>query len=216
MARAAGARTPGAPRGGRRGRGGRRAGDARRRSAPLFRVGRLDHRRLRRARLPRDARPRRRRRDLVAHTARRLGPAGAPLRAPLAAGRPLRARRLPARQRRDHLPVPGARARAWPLVGAGATGGRRVRHGHTLVDGARWYGIFPPGWPALLAAGYRVALPWLVNPLLAFASVGLFSAFTRRAGLDQVEQRLATAVVALSPFLVFLSGTYMSHTASLF
>jgi len=87
---------------------------------------------------------------------------------------------------------------------------------HTLFDGPRWYGIFPPGWPALLAAGYRVALPWLVNPLLAVATVGFFHAFTRRAGLDAVEQRLATAVVALSPFLVFLSGTYMSHTASLF
>jgi hypothetical protein len=87
---------------------------------------------------------------------------------------------------------------------------------HTLVDGARWYGIFPPGWPALLAAGYRLAIPWLVNPLLAIATVGFFHAFTRRAGLDAVEQRLATAIVALSPFFVFLNGTYMSHTASLF
>ena len=31
----------------------------------------------------------------------------------------------------------------------------------------RWYSIFPPGWPAMLAIGTLLEVPWLVNPLLA-------------------------------------------------
>ncbi len=87
---------------------------------------------------------------------------------------------------------------------------------HVLVDGERWYGIFPPGWPALLAAGLRAGAPWLVNPLLAFASLGLFAALTRRAGLAPAERAIAVATLTLAPCFVVQAATLMSHLASLF
>ena len=31
---------------------------------------------------------------------------------------------------------------------------------------ARWFSPVPPGWPAILAVGAFVGLPWLVDPIL--------------------------------------------------
>jgi hypothetical protein len=42
-----------------------------------------------------------------------------------------------------------------------------------IVSGDRWYSIFPPGWPALLAIGQFLRVPMLVNPLLGGACVVL-------------------------------------------
>ena len=36
-----------------------------------------------------------------------------------------------------------------------------------LQHGEFWAGIYPYGWPALLALGYLMRIPWLLNPLLA-------------------------------------------------
>ena len=41
----------------------------------------------------------------------------------------------------------------------------------TIVDGPRWFGYAFPGWPAVLALGALVGLPWLVNPLIAGLTV---------------------------------------------
>lgn len=89
-------------------------------------------------------------------------------------------------------------------------------HTHTLVDGERWYGIMNPGWPLVLAIGTAVGAPWAVAPLLAAATVVLLFAFYRRAGLDAIESRVALLFVVVSPFFVFMSGSYMAHPASLF
>jgi hypothetical protein len=35
----------------------------------------------------------------------------------------------------------------------------------------RWYSPVPPGWPFALAAGMRLGVPWLVNPVLAGVNV---------------------------------------------
>jgi hypothetical protein len=86
---------------------------------------------------------------------------------------------------------------------------------HVMTADGRWFGIFPPGWPALLAAGVRAGVPWLVNPLLALAAVGLFSALARRAGLNDVERRIATVTLAVAPCFTIQAATWMSHLASL-
>src|SRR4030095_14990200 len=39
------------------------------------------------------------------------------------------------------------------------------------VSGARWYSVFPPGWPLVLAIGAKLGVPWLVNPLLGGAGI---------------------------------------------
>ena len=82
------------------------------------------------------------------------------------------------------------------------------------LEAGRWYSPFPPGWPLVLAAGVRLGVPWLVNPLLAGVSV-LLAARLFGALLPRREARLATLLFALSPWQLFLAMSFMSHTLSL-
>ena len=79
-----------------------------------------------------------------------------------------------------------------------------------LVRDGRWFGKFPPGWPALLAAGVKLGAPWLVNPLLAALTVALLY---RLGGLK--TGLLITLLLATSPFYLIMSGSLMAHPAEL-
>lgn len=79
---------------------------------------------------------------------------------------------------------------------------------------AQWYSIFPPGWPAVLAAGMWAGLPWLVNPLLAgvnilLASLLLQTLYSRRTA------RMAVLLLAGSPWFVLMGMNFMAHTLTL-
>lgn len=79
----------------------------------------------------------------------------------------------------------------------------------------RRFGKYPPGWPVVLSFGTRFDIPWLVNPLLAGFAVWL----TYRLGSKirgQVVGVLAATLSASSPMLLMLSGSFMSHSLSLF
>jgi len=82
------------------------------------------------------------------------------------------------------------------------------------IDSTRWFSIFPPGWPALLALGVLAGVPWLVNPLLAGLNVLLCFSLFRRV-YDRRTATLATALFAFSPWHLFMAMSYMSHTMSL-
>ena len=74
----------------------------------------------------------------------------------------------------------------------------------------RWFSQYPPGAPAAYAAGGLVGMAWLVGPLASLALVGATGLagcllFDRRVGLA------ALALAALSPFVLFQAGSYMSH-----
>ena len=86
---------------------------------------------------------------------------------------------------------------------------------HLMIHDGNWYGIMNPGWPAILAAGELIRLPWIINPILGGLGLIAFGAFFREAGLDDREGRLAVLLMALSPLLIFMSGSYMSHPANL-
>jgi 4-amino-4-deoxy-L-arabinose transferase-like glycosyltransferase len=76
------------------------------------------------------------------------------------------------------------------------------------------FGKYPPGWPGILAAGVLAGLPWLVNPLLAALSLYLIY----RLGKTLYDERvglLAAALGLTSPLFLVLSGSYLSHLASL-
>lgn len=78
----------------------------------------------------------------------------------------------------------------------------------------RWFSPFPPGWPAILAIGAALGTPWLVNPILGGVAVVLTylllgELYPRRTA------RLATVLLACSPWALFLSMSLMSHVASL-
>ena len=73
---------------------------------------------------------------------------------------------------------------------------------------------FPVGWPALLAIGERLGVPWLVNPLLAGALPPLCWLLAREWTEEPVA-RLSAVVIALSPGVWLLAASRMSHTSVL-
>lgn len=82
------------------------------------------------------------------------------------------------------------------------------------LDGDRWFSPVPPGWPALLAIGVLLGVPWLVNPVLAGANT-LAAWFLIRELYGLRTARLAALLLALSPWHVFMGMNFMTHTAAL-
>ena len=86
-----------------------------------------------------------------------------------------------------------------------------------LVRDGRWFGKYPPGFPALLAIGVLAGAPWLVNPLLATLAVPLLYVLARRLYPETRSVAvLAAALPLASPFFLFMSGSQMAHPAELF
>jgi hypothetical protein len=74
----------------------------------------------------------------------------------------------------------------------------------------RWLSQYPPGQPLLLAAALAAGAWWILNPLLA----GLLVVATYRVARwcwDEPSARLGAALLCLSPFVVAIAGSEMSH-----
>jgi len=84
---------------------------------------------------------------------------------------------------------------------------------HVVNDG-KFYGKYPPGWPALLAAGVLIGAPWIINPLLGAAVLGAVYALARRRFSVEVATIAALSLLGC-PFLIFNSASYFSHVACL-
>jgi 4-amino-4-deoxy-L-arabinose transferase-like glycosyltransferase len=82
-----------------------------------------------------------------------------------------------------------------------------------FFDG-RWFSKYPPGYPLLLAPALWAGVPWLVNAL----SAGIALAAVYMAGVAMYGQhvaRWAALVGLLSPWVIFMSGSYMSHATTM-
>ena len=79
----------------------------------------------------------------------------------------------------------------------------------------RWFSPVPPGWPAMLAAGAFFGVPWLVNPILAGLTVVLAYLLLRQF-CSLRTARLCLALLAVSPWFIFMNMSFMTHTSSLF
>ena len=78
----------------------------------------------------------------------------------------------------------------------------------------RWYSPVPPGWPAVLAVGTKLGVPWLVNPALGIAAVVLtYRVLGTMYSLR--TSRLATLLLATSPWFLFMAMSFMTHTLTL-
>ncbi len=96
------------------------------------------------------------------------------------------------------LPLPGPAA-AWVIP-------------NTLVTPLGWVSQYPPLHPLLLALGFLVSAPWLVGPLCLGVTVAFGFLITGRLFPEAPGvSRFGGALLAASPFLVFLSGGYLSH-----
>lgn len=84
----------------------------------------------------------------------------------------------------------------------------------TVVRGPRWYSQYPIGAPMLLSIGLVLGAPWIVNPLLLGVAAWQLHRFVRRA-FGEPLARASVLLFALTPFVLVLGATQMSHAASL-
>lgn len=82
------------------------------------------------------------------------------------------------------------------------------------VSGNRWYGVFPPGWPLVLAIGVRIGVPFLVNPVLGGLCVLLAYLLVQELS-DRGTARMSALLLAVSPWHLLMSMSFMSHVLSL-
>jgi hypothetical protein len=83
-----------------------------------------------------------------------------------------------------------------------------------LDANGRWFSQFPIGGAVLLALGAAIGAPWLVNPLLVAWTVVSFYRFARVVTTESFA-RWASLLFALCPYLLFLAGSQLNHTAGL-
>lgn len=83
------------------------------------------------------------------------------------------------------------------------------------LDPDRWFSPVPPGWPAVLAIGVWMGVPWLVNPVLGGIAVLLTHRVVLDASNDRRTARLSTILLATSPWFLFLNMSLMTHTLTL-
>lgn len=83
------------------------------------------------------------------------------------------------------------------------------------VSDEGWFSTTAPGWPAVLALGVLVGMPWLVNPVLTGLSVLLAYGVVARAATED-RARLVALLMATSPFVLAVGATYMTHALTLF
>jgi len=85
---------------------------------------------------------------------------------------------------------------------------------NVILEPARWCSLYPPGWPLLLALGWRLHAPWLMTPLLlALAVAGVWLAGRRL--YDPATGLLAAAALACSPFALLMAADAMAHVPAL-
>ena len=83
-----------------------------------------------------------------------------------------------------------------------------------MVHDGKWFSVFPPGWPLVLALGVIAGVPWILNPLLSGAGVLLAYAVVRRVHRSSTAL-LAALLLATSPLYVTVGATYMAHPLSI-
>jgi hypothetical protein len=84
-----------------------------------------------------------------------------------------------------------------------------------IVRDGMWFGKYPPGYPAVLAAGVLVGEPWLVNATFAALCVLLIYLLARRL-YDFPTAILSAVLLTVSPFFLLQAGSLLSHVVSLF
>jgi hypothetical protein len=84
---------------------------------------------------------------------------------------------------------------------------------HFVINDGKWYGIYFPGHPALLALGERLHLMRWVPAVTATLTVPLTFAVGRRVfGLRAAI--LALPLLVLSPFFILSSATLLAHSTA--
>ncbi len=83
---------------------------------------------------------------------------------------------------------------------------------NTVITPEGWVSQYPPFPALLLAVGEWAGVPWLVFPLMVGVTVTLTTLLAGRIfGENAAVTRLGGLLLAVSPFMAFLGGGYLSH-----
>ncbi len=85
---------------------------------------------------------------------------------------------------------------------------------HTILSD-KWYTVYPPGYPAILALGVLFRISWLVNPLLGALTIVCIYLLAKELYRDTTA-KLSAILACASSFFLFMSSEFASHTATLF
>lgn len=81
-------------------------------------------------------------------------------------------------------------------------------------DGTKWFGYSPPGWPLVLAVGFLLGVPWLINPLIGGATLVLVHRVCERLHGARIAN-VSAVLLAVSPWFIAMSGSWLAHPLTL-
>jgi hypothetical protein len=84
-----------------------------------------------------------------------------------------------------------------------------------VMKTGRWFSIYPPGFPLLIAAAMLAKIDWLLDPILGAFTVLLWMAYANRWHGKEIAILLGLLCV-LSPFFFQMYSTVMIHGPELF
>ena len=85
---------------------------------------------------------------------------------------------------------------------------------HVMLSN-KWYTMYPPGYPAILALGVIFRISWLVNPLLGALTIVCIYLLAKELYGDSIA-KLSAILACASSFFLFMSSEFASHTSTLF
>lgn len=85
---------------------------------------------------------------------------------------------------------------------------------HTILSD-KWYTVYPPGYPAVLALGVIFRISWLVNPILGALTIVCIFLLAKELYGDNTA-KLSAVLACASSFFLFMSSEFASHTSTLF
>lgn len=86
--------------------------------------------------------------------------------------------------------------------------------GNTILSD-KWYTVYPPGYPAVLALGVIFRISWLVNPILGALTIVCIFLLAKELYGDNTA-KLSVVLACASSFFLFMSSEFASHTSTLF
>ncbi len=83
-----------------------------------------------------------------------------------------------------------------------------------VLKNGKWFGMYLPGFAAILAAAIMIHAQWIICPLMGALTIAIWVMYVKR-WYDRRTALLVSILCALSPFLLLMSSTIMIHTPEL-
>jgi hypothetical protein len=83
-----------------------------------------------------------------------------------------------------------------------------------VLNNGKWFGMYLPGFAAILAAAIMIHAQWIICPLMGAITIAIWVSYVKR-WYDSRTALLVAIISALSPFLLLMSSTIMIHTPEL-